>query len=135
MVRSNDLMYSQIDVLKRNVERYIKDKNEGLAPAALNADAIGGLGHEMPSIEGDGMRLEARDYESRYFPPHTGNAKSSLSRHNAKATDRTVFAAILQITMGVFNATSEPRQATADDSLAGRCESAFGECPDVDWFP
>lgn len=40
MVRSNDLMYSQIDVLKRNVERYIKDKNEGLAPAALNADAI-----------------------------------------------------------------------------------------------
>jgi hypothetical protein len=61
--------------------------------------------------------------------------KSSLSRHNAKATDRTVFAAILQITMGVFNATSEPRQATADDSLAGRCESAFGECPDVDWFP
>jgi hypothetical protein len=135
MVRSKDLMYSQIDFLKRNIEHYIKDKNEGLAPTALNADAIGSLGHEMPSIEDDGMRLETRDYETRYFPPHTGNAKEFALSAQCKSYGSTCLRSYFADYDGSIHATSEPRQATTGDSLAVRCEFAFGECPDVDWFP
>jgi len=136
MVRSNDLMYSQINFLKSNVERYMKDKNEGLAPATLNAEAIGGLGHETPSIEEDGMRLETRDYETRYFPPHAGNAKEFALSAQCKSYGLNCLRSYFADYDGSIHGTSEPRQATADDPLALRCEFAVGgECPDVDWFP
>jgi hypothetical protein len=135
MVRSNDLKYSQIDVLRRNVEQYIKDKNEGLAPTALNAYSVGSLGHEVPSIEDDGMRLETRDYETRYFPPHSGNVKEFALSAQCKSYGSNCLRSYFADYDGSIHATSEPRQATAGDSLAVRCEFAFGECPDVDWFP
>jgi hypothetical protein len=135
MMRSNDLMYSQIDFLKRNVEKYIKDKNDGMAPAALNAEAIGSLGHEMPSIEDDGMRLETSDYETPYFPPHAGSAKEFALSAQCKSYGSNCLRSYFADYDGSIHATSEPRQATAGDPLAVRCEFAFGECPDVDWFP
>jgi len=136
MVGSKDLMYSQITFLKTNIQQYMKDKNDGLAPPALNADAIGGLGHERPSIEDDGMRLETRDYETRYFPPPASNAKVFALSAQCKSYGVNCLRSYFADYDGNIHATSEPRQATADDPLALRCEFAAGtECPDVDWFP
>ena len=135
MVGSNDLMYSQITFLKSNVQRYIKDKNEGLAPAALNAEAIGSLGHETPSIEDGGMRLETRDYKTRYFPPRAGDAKEFALSAQCKSYGLNCLRSYFADYDGSIHGTSEPRQATVNDPRVERCELIFGECPDLDWFP
>jgi len=136
MMASGDLMYSQITFLRSNVERYMKDKKDGLAPAGLSADAIGSLPHEPPSIEDNGVRLETRDYEIRYFPPRVDDPKkfalSAQCRTYAMNCLRSYFADY----DGSMHATPEPRQATANDPLAERCELLFAaECPDIEWFP
>lgn len=135
MVGSKDLMYSQIMFLKSNIERYIQDRNKGLAPAALNADAVGSLGHEMPSIEDNGLRLETRDYETRYLPPLASKAGEFALSAQCKTYGQNCLRSFFADYDGSIHGTSEPRLATAGDPLVPRCEFAAGECPDVDWFP
>ena len=80
-------------------------------------------------------RLDTRDYETRYFPPHSGNVKEFALSAQCKSYGSNCLRSYFADYDGSIHATSEPRQATAGDSLAVRCEFAFGECPDVDWFP
>jgi hypothetical protein len=134
-VRSNDLMNSQINFLKNNIARYTKDKNEGRAPTALSPGAIGDLGHERPSIEDDGLRLEIRDYETRYSPPRSNSPEQFALSARCKSYGLNCLRSYFVDYDGSIHATSEPRQATADDPLALRCEFAAGECPDVHWIP
>jgi len=136
MVQEGDFFYSQIEALRRNIEQYMKDKNNGIAPATLNAEAIGGLGHERPTIEDGGMRLETRDFETLYLPPKAGNpgqfALSVLCKSYGQNCLRSYFADY----DGSIHATGEPRQATAKDPAFSRCERFFGgECNDVIWDP
>ena len=49
-----DRAYSQIDVLKSNIERYMNEKNGGVAPAALTAEIIGAFPYETPVIDQSG---------------------------------------------------------------------------------
>ena len=134
-VEEGDFFYSQIEFLKRNIEQYMKDKTSGVAPPTLNADAIGSLGHEMPTIEDGGMRLETRDFETLYLPPKAGNpgqfALSVLCKSYGQNCLRSYFADY----DGTIHATGEPRQATAKDPAFFRCERSFGECDDVIWDP
>jgi len=135
-VEEGDFFYSQIEFLKRNIEKYMKDKTNGVAPATLNADAIGSLGHEMPTVEDGGMRLETRDFETLYLPPKAGNpgqfALSVLCKSYGQNCLRSYFADY----DGSIHATGEPRQATAKDPAFSRCERFFGgECDDVIWDP
>jgi|HubBroStandDraft_6_1064221.scaffolds.fasta_scaffold12168_2 hypothetical protein len=136
VVQQGDFFYSQIEALKRNIEQYVREKNYGVAPATLNAEAIGGLGHERPTIEDGGMRLETRDFETLYFPPKSGDpnrfAISVLCKSYGQNCLRSYFADY----DGTIHATGEPRQATAEDPAFFRCERFFnGECPDIIWDP
>lgn len=132
---SGEVEHAQIKYLKGNIERYMKDKNEGLAPPALNADAIAGPLNEIPSIEDGGMRLETRDYEIRYFPPLAGSPKEFALSTQCKSYGLNCLRSYFSDYDGGIHATSEPRQATAGDPLASPCEFTFWECTDVDWFP
>ena len=132
---SSDLLYSQIKFLRTNVEQFIKYKNQGLAPAALNPDAIGSLGHEIPSIEDGGLRLETRDYETRYFPPPADDATKFALSAQCKSYGMNCLRSYFADYDGKIHGTSEPRQATANDPFIGPCENASGECADLDWFP
>jgi hypothetical protein len=136
VVQQGDFFYSQIEALRRNIEQYMREKNNGVAPATLNAEAIGGLGHERPTIEDGGMRLETRDFETLYFPPKSGDpnrfAISVLCKSYGQNCLRSYFADY----DGTIHATGEPRQATAEDPAFFRCERFFnGECPDIIWDP
>jgi hypothetical protein len=135
MVMEGDFAYSQIGALKRNIEQYMKDKTNGVAPATLQAESIGSLGHEMPTIEDGGTRLETRDFEMLYWPPKAGDpnrfAISVLCKSYGQNCLRSYFADY----DGSLHATGEPRQATANDPAPLRCEKVSGECEDIIWDP
>ena len=135
MVQEGDFFYLQIDALKRNIEQYMKDKSNGLAPATLNAEAIGSLGHEMPTIEDGGTRLETRDFEMLYLPPKPGDPKRFAISVQCKSYAQICLRSYFADYDGSIHATAEPRQATADDPAVFRCEKFFGECEDVIWDP
>jgi hypothetical protein len=133
MVMTSDRTYSQIEALKNNIERYVIDKSNGVAPATLTAESIGGLGYEMPTIEDSGKRLETRNFEMLYFAPQAGDpgrfAVSSKCKSYGQNCVRSFFADF----DGSIHATGEPRQATADDPPPIKCENGFSECEDVNW--
>jgi hypothetical protein len=135
MVMPSDFPYSQIEALKSNIDRYMKDKKNGLAPAALNAEAIGGLGHEMPTIEEGGMRLETRDFEMLYFAPRAGDPDRFAISVWCKSYGQNCLRSYFADYDGSIHATGEPRQATADDPAPLRCENSYSECEDVIWDP
>ncbi len=68
MVMPSDLSNSQMDFLKFNLDRYIKEKAMDWPPATINADIDGSAAYETPIVEDGRTRLEARDYETLYFP-------------------------------------------------------------------
>ncbi|MGB6675780.1 MAG: hypothetical protein WBE44_03710 [Terriglobales bacterium] len=135
MVQQGDFFYSQIEALKRNIEQYMKEKNNRMAPATLNAEAIGGLGHERPTIEDGGMRLETRDFETLYLPPEAGNPGQFALSVQCKSYGQNCLRSYFADYDGSIHATGEPRQATSQDPTFFRCERFFGECPDIIWDP
>ena len=135
-VQEGDFFYSQIEFLKRNIEKYMKDKTNGVAPPTLNADAIGSLGHEMPTIEDGGMRLETRDFEMLYLPPKPEDPHQFALSVQCKSYGQNCLRSYFADYDGSIHATGEPRQATAKDPAFSRCERFFdGECDDVIWDP
>ena len=135
-VEEGDFFYSQIEALKRNIEQYMKDENNGIAPATLNADAIGGLGHERPTIEDGGMRLETRDFETLYLPPKPDDPHQFALSVQCKSYSHNCLRSYFADYDGSIHATGEPRQATAKDPAFSRCERFLGrECDDVIWDP
>jgi hypothetical protein len=80
------------------------------------------------------MRLETRDYETRYLPPRSGYATEFALSAQCKSYGLNCLRSYFADYDGNIHATSEPRQATAEDPLALRCEFVT-ECPEVDWVP
>jgi hypothetical protein len=135
MVMPSDFSYSQINPLKLNIDLYIKNKGAGLAPATLNADAIGYLGYEEPIIEDGGTRMETRDFETLYLPPKTGNANRFAISVRCKSYGQNCLRSYFADYDGTVHATGEPRQATAADPAPLLCEKVTAECEDVIWGP
>ena len=133
MVLPSDRQYSQIDALKGNIESYIRNKGNGIAPATLNAEIMGALGHEMPTIAEGGKRLETRDFVARYFGPKSGDAKSFAISVQCQSYAQNCVRSFFSDYDGTIHATGEPRQASADDPIPPQCENGFSECMDVAW--
>jgi len=106
-----------------------------LAPVTLNADAIGGLGHEMPTVEDGGTRLETRDFEMLYFPPKASDPNRFAISVRCKSYGQNCLRSYFADYDGSLHATGEPRQATAHDPAPLRCENANSECEDIIWDP
>ncbi len=70
MVMPSDLSNSQMDFLKFNLDRYIKDKTNGLPPPTISADIDGSTAYETPVVEDGRTRLEARELRNALFPSH-----------------------------------------------------------------
>ena len=134
MVMPSDLSNSQMDLLRLNLDRCIKEKWNGLAPATLSAE-IGGSGYETPIIEDGRTRLEARDYETLYFPPRAGDPNRFALSAQCKRYGEICLRSYFVDYDGSFHATGEPRQATADDPAPPLCEKISGECEDLIWDP
>lgn len=134
MVMPSDLSNSQIDSLKYSLDRYIKDKGNGLAPTTLNAE-IAGAGYETPISEGGRMRLEARDYETLYWPPKAGDPSRFAISAQCKRYGEICLRSYFTDYDGSLHATGEPRPATADDPAPLRCERGASECEDMIWDP
>lgn len=133
MVMPSDREYSQIDALKLGIESYAKDKTNGAPPAALSAEITAGLGHERPSIEDQGMRLETRDFEIRYFAPAVRGQNKFAVSVQCKSYAQNCLRSYFLARDGIIHATGEPRPATASDPLSPQCEQGFSECNDVVW--
>ena len=134
MVMPSDFSNSQIDLLRLNLDRYIEDKGNGLAPATLNAE-IGGAGYETPIGEGGRTRLEARDYTTLYWPPKAGDPSRFAISAQCKRYGEICLRSYFTDYDGSLHATGEPRQATADDPAPPRCEKGASECEDMIWDP
>ena len=134
MVMPSDLSNSQMDLLRLNLDRCIKEKWNGLAPATLSAE-IGGSGYETPIIEDGRTRLEARDYETLYFPPRAGDPNRFALSAQCKRYGEICLRSYFVDYDGSFHATGEPRQATVDDPAPPLCEKISGECEDLIWDP
>ena len=135
MVMPSDLSNSQMDFLKFNLDRYIKAKANGLPPATINADIDGSAAYETPIVEDGRTRLEARDYETLYFPPRADDSNRFALSARCKRYGEICLRSYFVDYDGSFHATGEPRQATADDPPPLRCENARSECEDIIWDP
>jgi len=135
MVMPSDLSNSQMDFLKFNLDRYIKEKTNGLPPATLSADIDGSTAYETPVVEDGRTRLEARDYETLYFPPRAGDPNRFALSAQCKRYGEICLRSYFVDYDGSLHATGEPRPATADDPAPLRCENASSECEDIIWDP
>jgi hypothetical protein len=134
MVMPSDFSNSEIDLLRLNLDRYIEDKGNGLAPATLKAD-FAGAGYEAPIIEDGRTRLEARDYETLYWPPKAGAPSRFAISAQCKRYGEICLRSYFADYDGSLHATGEPRPATADDPVPLRCEKGALECEDMIWDP
>ena len=134
MVTPSDVSNSQIDGLKFNLDRYIKDKGNGLAPATLNAEIAGG-GYVTPIIEEGRTRLEARDYETLYLEPRAGDPTRFALSVQCKSYGQNCLRSYFVDYDGSMHATAEPRPATADDPPPLRCEKITANCENIIWDP
>jgi hypothetical protein len=135
MVMPSDLSNSQMNFLKFNLDRYIKEKTNGLPPATIHADIDGSAAYETPIVEDGRTRLEARDYETLYFPPRAGDPNRFALSAQCKRYGEICLRSYFVDYDGSLHATGEPRPATADDPPPLRCENASSECEDIIWDP
>jgi hypothetical protein len=135
MVMPSDLSNSQMGFLKFNLDRYIKGKTNGLPPATINADIDGSAAYETPIMEDGHTRLEARDYETLYFPPRAGDPNRFALSTQCKRYGEICLRSYFFDYDGSMHATAEPRAATADDPAPPRCEKVASECEDIIWDP
>ena len=135
MVMPSDLPNSQFDSLKLNLDLYMKNKSNGVAPASLNTQIFPTPAFEPPIVEEGRTRLESRDYEILYLPPKAGEPSRFAISAQCKRYGEICLRSYLIDYDGSLHATGEPRQATADDPAPLRCENANSECGDVIWDP
>jgi hypothetical protein len=131
MVMPSDFEYSQIRALRSNIEKYIQDNNHGVAPDALDAQSVGGLGHEMPTIQDGGRRLETSDFRILYLAPAAGG-QFALSVE-CKSYGQNCLRSFFSDYDDTLHATGEPRAATANDPPPLTCEKVSSECNEVTW--
>ena len=135
MVMPSDLPNSQLDSLKLNLDFYMRDKSNGVAPASLSSAIFPSPAFEPPIVEEGRTRLESRDYEILYWPPKAGEPSRFAISARCKRYGEICLRSYLIDYDGSIHATGEPRQATAEDPAPLRCENANSECEDVIWDP
>jgi hypothetical protein len=86
-------------------------------------------------VEDGRTRLEARDYETLYFPPKEGDPNRFALSAQCKRYGQICLRSYFVDYDGSLHATGEPRPATADDPAPLRCENASSECEDIIWDP
>ena len=133
MAMPSDREYSQIDALKSNVEKYIQEKNNGVAPDALDPQSMGSLGHEIPTIEDAGKRLETRDFRILYLASGAANPGQFALSVECKSYGQNCLRSFFSDYDGTLHATGEPRAATTNDPPPLMCEKVSSECEEVTW--
>jgi len=125
---------SEIEELRGNIERYVKEKGMTAAPRLLNVDAIGTTyGFQVPTIGDNGTRLEIKNYVSYYLAPKAGNPSRFALSVQCQSYGENCLRSHFLAYDGVVHATGEPRQATADDPPGLECEESDSPCKDVAW--
>lgn len=127
-----DRAYSQIDVLKSNIERYMNEKNGGVAPAALTAEIVGTFPYETPVIDQSGTYMETKNFVYLYLVKPGVPNRFALSAHCQNYAENCLRSFYLDRD-DVMHGTAEPRSATAEDPPALDCEIVPSECKDVRW--
>ena len=127
-----DRAYSQIDVLKSNIERYMNEKNGGVAPAALTAEIIGAFPYETPVVDQSGRYMETKNFVYFYLLKPGVTNRFALSARCQSYGENCLRSYYLDRD-GVMHGTAEPRSATAEDPPALDCEIVPSECKDVSW--
>jgi len=135
MVMPSDFSNSLIDSLMLNLDLYIKDKGNGLAPETINTEIFATPTYERPIIDKGRTRLESRDYEIVYFPPKAGDPGRFAISAQCKRYGEICLRSYFFDYDGSLHATGEPRQATAADPAPPRCEKGALECEDMIWDP
>ena len=125
---------SQIDPLKKSIDRYLKDHGLAAAPDTLNAEIVGtDFGFEIPTVEDNGMRLRTKVFVTRYLPPQAGDPNRFALSVQCQRYGQICLRSYFLDYDGVVHGTGEPRQATADDPPALECEQNDSPCEDVGW--
>lgn len=125
---------SEIEEVRRNIERHMKENGLAAAPLTLNAELIGTTyGFQVPSIEDNGTRLEIKNYAFYYVAPKAGNPSRFALSVQCQSYGENCLRSYFLDYDGVVHATGEPRQATADDPPALECEESDSPCKDVVW--
>lgn len=124
---------SQIGVLKANLERYMKEKNTGVAPAVLTAEIIGAFPYETPVVDQSGTYLQTKNFSYVYLAPKPSapNQFGIIAQCQSYA-DNCLRSYFLDYD-GVIHGTAEPRQPEREDPPALDCEIVPAECKGVRW--
>jgi hypothetical protein len=124
---------SQIDVLKGNIERYMKEKNGGVAPAMLTAEIIGAFPYETPSVDQSGTYMETKNFSYVYLAPKPGAPNQFGIIAQCQSYAENCLRSYFLDYDGVIHGTAEPRQPAREDPPALDCEIVPSECKDVRW--
>lgn len=125
---------SEVEELRGNIERYIKENNLKSAPTTLNVQAIGTTyGLEVPRIEDDGARLEIKNYAIYYLAPRSENPSHFALSVQCQSYGRNCLRSYFLDYDGTVHGTGEPRRATANDPPALACEESDARCDGILW--
>jgi len=133
MATPGDGESSQIDVLKGNIERYIKEKNGGVAPAVLTAEIIGAFPYETPAVDQSGAYMATRNFSYVYLAPKPGAPNQFGIIAQCQSYAENCLRSYFLDYDGVIHGTAEPRQPEREDPPALDCEIVPSECKDVRW--
>jgi hypothetical protein len=132
IVISGDRGYSQIGLLKNNIEHYMKYKNRGVAPAVLTPEIIGAFADETPAIDQSGTFMETKTFTYLYSPK-PGAPNQFAIWVQCQSYGQNCLRGYFLDYDGVIHGTGEPRLATREDPPALDCEILPSECKDVSW--
>jgi hypothetical protein len=133
MATPGDGEYSQIDVLKGNIERYMKEKNGGVAPAVLTAEIIGAFPYETPAVDQSGTYMETKNFSYVYLAPKPGAPNQFGIIVQCRSYAENCLRSYFLDYDGVMHGTAEQRQPEREDPPALDCEIAPSECKGVRW--
>jgi hypothetical protein len=124
---------SQIEVLKGNIERYMKEKNGGVAPAVLTAEIIGTFPYETPAVDQSGTYVETKSFSYVYLAPKPGAPNQFGIIAQCQSYAENCLRSYFLDYDGVMHGTAEPRQPEREDPTALDCEIVRSECKGVHW--
>jgi hypothetical protein len=83
---------------------------------------------KTPTVEDNGVRLQTKDFVTRYLPPQAGNPGHFALSVQCHSYGQICLRSYFLDYDGVIHGTGEPRQATADDPAALDCERIKEHC-------
>jgi hypothetical protein len=129
-----DGVSSQIVMLKANIERYMAEKNDGAAPIALSAEIIRPLPYETPTVDENGMYMEAKNFLYIYLAPKAGVPNHFGIIAQCQSYAENCLRSYYLDYDGTIHGTAEPRLPTREDPAALECEFVDSGCKDVSWY-